>query len=69
MPTDPNTPRSKREAYYREFGPAMAKESEFDVMMGLVFAALGISQDEFLDRVRAHLETRDELLRLKAGGN
>lgn len=63
----PRPSRNKRQEYYREFGPALARQAEFDVLVGMLMAATGMTKDEFMDRVEAHLRAEDEARRVAAG--
>jgi hypothetical protein len=71
MPLDelmlPGVPRNRRQAYYRQYGLALARQAEFDVLVGLVLAMSGASKDEFFDRVETLLHDEDAVRALKAG--
>lgn len=62
----PRASRNKRQAYYREYGPALARQAEFDVLVGVIMAVTGMSKDEFMDRVEAHLRAEDEARKVAA---
>jgi hypothetical protein len=59
--------KNRRQAYYNEYGPPLARQMEFDTLVGLMLAATGMSKDEFFEKVEAALRAEDDIRKVAAG--